>query len=117
MMQSTAVFQTSHYIARAKERLGLNRKAAIVAMEHAYERGAACTRFSSAERRYIEDRMAQGTDVLVYQGSCFLFMNGNCLTVYKLPAWFGKRTYTETGMPVRNARKYQKFRTDDLYAR
>ncbi len=34
MMQSTALFPKSHYFIRARERLGLNRKAATATLAH-----------------------------------------------------------------------------------
>lgn len=102
---------TRHSIERAKERYGYNPKTAEHFMRNAAERGKTVDDFRPGrERSWIERHNANGCQVRIYNNSCFLLNErGNCVTLYPLPAWFGKRKVYDGKECVRNAVKYNKL--------
>ena len=101
-----------HSLKRAKERLGFNRKKAASIIEKAIKRGrVACTFRPGAEREWLEKRSQNGCQALVYNGLCIIVSpTGNCVTVYELPQWFGKKAYFDhRKRRIRNCAKYQKM--------
>ena len=109
MIRKANIRQTLHYTERAKERMGLNAKAALTVMQHAYERGLPYEAFTSRERDYLEAKCSPRIELRVYQDHCFLYTAKVCLTVYRLPQWFGHRSYARDGRRIRNAKKYHRF--------
>ena len=42
-----------------------------------------------------------------YNGFCLIIGdNGDCVTIYRLPEWFGKKRYYDGKKTVRNAKRY-----------
>ena len=101
-----------HSLERAKERLGFNRKYAASIIENGIQRGqAACSFRVGAEREWLEKRSQNGCQALVYNGLCIIVSpNGNCVTVYELPPWFGKKVrFDHRNRRIRNCVRYQKM--------
>ena len=85
---------TTHAYDRADERLDLNKKQAKQLIKQAFKWGKTADDFSSIERDYLRGKSIDGGIVIVYQKICYIFSQaGHCITMYKLPFWFGKRTF------------------------
>lgn len=85
-----------HSINRAKERSGLNRKKALKMMELAKKRGITFEECKwSIDRKYLENRTDENALAIAYNGYCFIMDRDtmNCITMYKLPKTFGKKTF------------------------
>ncbi len=83
-----------HCYKRAKERTGMNRKRTERMADLAKERGITfleCKR--AADRKYLQHRTKGNTVAIAYNGCCFIMdkKDSECVTMYKLPKWFGKR--------------------------
>lgn len=104
---------TSHHsLKRAKERLGFNRKYAASVIENGIRRGQpACNFRPGAEKKWLERRSQQGCEALAYNGLCIIVSpDGNCVTVYELPRWFGKKVrFDRRNRRIRNRVRYQKM--------
>lgn len=101
-----------HSLERAKERLGFNRKYAASVIENGIQRGqAACSFRPGAEREWLESRSQHGCRALAYNGMCIIVStDGNCVTVYELPQWFGKKAqFDHRNRRIRNCVRYQKM--------
>ncbi len=99
-MESNTKIAT-HYFDRAKERIGINRKRAERITDLAKKRGITyeqCNR--AAERRYLQRRSKGHTMAIAYNSCCFIMdkKTSECVTIYKLPRWFGKRKTVERGI-------------------
>ena len=98
---------TLHSIIRAKERLELNEKRAARIIKLAFSRGKCASEFSASERRYLKGKETKGCTAKAYNGVCYIFgENNNCITLYELPAWFGKRQSYNGKEKVRSPRAY-----------
>lgn len=104
---------TSHHcLDRAKERLGLNHKYAASIIERGIQRGQTSSSFrSGSEKDWLEKRSRCGFQALAYNGMCIIVSSdGNCVTVYKLPTWFGKKVrFDHRNKRIRNCARYQKM--------
>lgn len=101
-----------HSLERAKERLGFNRKYASSVIENGIQRGRAACRFKpGAEKEWLANRSQHGCQALAYNGLCIIVsLDGNCVTVYRLPQWFGKKArFDHRNRRIRNCAKYQKM--------
>ena len=114
MMSSTEFEQamqsieaTYHSLVRAKERLGLKAEAAEREIRRAYLNGLDSADFSPREKEYLCSKELFGATVKVYKGSCYLFSeDGTCITIYKVPAWFGRKQFFDGKTKIRNPRDY-----------
>ncbi len=107
---------TLHGMERSKERLNLNTKNAARQMELALERGIRAADCSSTlERRFLADRCLDDSEAIAYNGCCFIVntQTKTVITVYPLPAWWGKRKRYVGKERVRKARAY--YRMNDEY--
>ena len=98
---------TYHSIERAKERFGINERKATKMIELALERGKTADKFTSWEKEYLEGECRDGSFAIAYNNFCFIVSKGGvCITLYPLPAWFGKKKRFDGKERVRNAKKY-----------
>ena len=98
---------TDHSIERANERTRFNGKTAVRFIENGIARGRTAEEFSRDESRYLV-KLARGNCIAkAYNGYCLIISDsGICVTVYKLPEWFGKKRYYDGKKRIRNVKKY-----------
>lgn len=105
------VHTTMHSHQRAKERLhSKNLRKSQRQVLNALERGKRAKDFrTSWERRFLELASRDACYAVAYNQCCYIFSDKNiCVTVYKLPAWFGKRKPCDGKEVIRNTKKYNK---------
>lgn len=109
---------TKHSIIRAKERTPYNGKAAERFIENGIARGKTADDFKQKkERAYLQNCAHHNCIAKAYNGYCLIISNtGDCVTLYRLPEWFGKKRYYDGKHPVRNAKKYSVYYTDAMCA-
>ena len=111
IMKGANIMTTYHALQRTHERTGLNLKSSQRFIKNAIERGRQSADFSSKEREFLQRReTSDGHRIIEYNSFCFI-VDGNgdtCITMFKLPEWFGKRVYAHK-QQVRNARKYVRY--------
>ena len=114
ILKGANTMTTFHALQRTKERTGFNHKASERLIANAITRGKGAQSFAAKEREYLERQESKkGYWTIVYNSLCFIFSNdGVCITVYKLPPWFGKKQY-DGKQVIRNNKKY--IRYNDLY--
>ena len=103
---------TLHSIERAKERIGMNRKAAEHMMKNALVRGIDKTMFTNEQKRQWLNakESASGCKALVYNGTCFIVSPENVIiTLYPLPGWFTHSNRYDGKERIRNQAKFEKF--------
>ena len=99
---------TLHSIERARERAGMNPRAAEHFMRNALERGRDKTMFTcEKKRRWLSAKEeACGCRALAYQGCCIIrSAEGRCVTAYPLPPWFHRRQHYRGKEKIRNVKK------------
>ncbi len=100
---------TNHFIDRAKERAGINEKKAERMISLALERGKTSEDFTSWEREYLKREEHDNCIAIAYAGFCYIFTyQRDCLTVYQLPTWFGKKKHYNGKERIRDYKKYCK---------
>ena len=105
---------TYHSIERTVERAGLNRKAAIRMIENARTKGKEARDFGKPEREFLEKKTANGRKVLIYAGYCFFFDDQEvCITMFSVPAWFGK-TMFQGKKQIRKPRRYYRRYAENI---
>lgn len=99
---------TQHYLERAHERFGLNISEAVRLLERADERGKYAREMPSTEAAYMRaKKIAAGCDPVFYNNIIFMVSpEGNCITAYPAPEWFGKKQHFCGKEKVRNVRRY-----------
>ncbi len=103
---------TVHSFERAKERIGMNPKAAEHFMRNALERGKDKSMFSCEKRRWLTAKEnACGYKALVYNDMCLIVSQEDVvITMYKVPGWF-KKSYRYSGKErIRNQAKFDRFK-------
>ena len=101
-----------HTIERAKERIGMNPRAAEHFMRNALERGKDKSMFCCAEkRRWLSAKEnACGYRALVYNDMCLIVdPNDVVVTMYKVPSWFRKPDRYNGKERIRNQAKFEKY--------
>ena len=106
---------TNHSIQRASERTRYNGKSAIRFIENGIERGKTADDFNQEERRYLTN-CAQGNCIAkAYNGFCLIISEqGECITIYRLPDWFGKKRLYSAKSRIRNIKHYAETHTGIL---
>lgn len=100
---------TLHSLERAKERMGMNEKSAIKEIERALERGKTAEEFTSWERNYLSKEAKGDCRAMAYNGYCYIFKSDDtCLTMYRLPVWFGKKKHFDGKKRIKNFKSYSK---------
>ncbi len=86
-----SAYATNHSLERAKERRNLKQHAAKRDIKRAFENGKRAEDFSSWERQYLL-KAQKGCVAVAYNGYCYLFDedDARCITLYRLPPWFGQ---------------------------
>ena len=105
------IHTTRHSHQRAKERLhSKNLRKSQRQVMNALARGKRAEDFrASWERRFLELASRDSCYAVAYNQCCYIFSDKDiCVTVYKLPAWFGKRKLCDGKEVIRNAKKYDR---------
>ena len=103
---------TMHSIERAKERAGINARAAEHLMKNALERGRDKAFFGWKQQNWlISKEAACGCRALVYNDYCFIVSQEDVvITLYELPEWFTpKKRYYDGKERIRNRVRYEKL--------
>jgi len=109
----TTSHATIHSLDRAKERIGCNEKAADKQFRLAIERGKTYEDFTSWEQKYLAKEAYDGCVAVAYNGYCYIVNElGFCVTVYQLPAWFGKKKHFNGKERIRNMKSYARNNSD-----
>ncbi len=94
---------TTHSIERANERTPYSGKRAVRFIENGITRGKAADQFTQLERKYLADRSRDNNTAKAYNGFCLIVSgSGSCITLYRLPEWFGKKHYFDGKELIRN---------------
>lgn len=103
---------TVHSIERAKERAGLSEKRASKMIKLAIERGKRAEDFTSWERDYLKGECKGDKTAIAYNNFCYIVdEEGFCVTLYPLPAWFGKKKHFNGKERIRNMKVYSRNNT------
>lgn len=99
---------TLHSLERMKDRCNVkNAKAAERIVRLALERGKSADDFTSWERSYLDAEGRNHCRAIAYKDHCYIVNEENiCVTVYRLPAWFGKKKHFNGKERIRNLKKY-----------
>ena len=102
---------TYHSIVRAKERIGMNPKAAEHFIRNALERGKDKTMFSCEQKRQwlAAKENACGYRALVYNDMCVIISDETVITLYEVPVWFKKANRYSGKERIRNQAKFAKY--------
>jgi hypothetical protein len=103
---------TQHSIERAKDRIGMNPRAAEHFMRNALERGKDKTMFTCEQKRrwLIAKEDACGYKALVYNDMCVIVsQDDRVITLYEVPGWFRRSTRYSGKERIRNQAKFAKF--------
>lgn len=101
---------TLHGVERAKQRVGIKGvRAAERQTQLALKRGKTADDLTSWERNYLRS-IARDDSVIpvAYNGFCYIISltNGTCVTMFPLPAWWGKKKNCVGKIRIRNPKKY-----------
>lgn len=101
---------TLHSISRLKERKNIkNTRSAIKNIENALKKGKNADAFTSWERDYLINEAKADCSAIAYNNYCYIVNEyGCCVTMYKLPTWFGKKKHFDGKERIRNYKKYCK---------
>lgn len=101
---------TYHSILRTEERANLTRESSIKMIIRAQERGRGAENYPSKEREYLNQKSKNGLRAVVYADYCFIFSESDkCITMYHLPAWFGKKGKYDGKNEIRNIKRYVRY--------
>lgn len=104
---------TNHSIIRTEERAHKSEKAARRMINLAKERGIKASDFPARERRYLEGKGKGRKKAVYYAGYCFIFSNDfECITMFSVPQWFGKKTNFQGKQRIRDIKKYVRNNPD-----
>lgn len=111
------IIPTYHSIERVKERICLDEEKAFNQIKKAITRGKTSKDFTSLERKYLEGKFHDNVKALVYNHFCYIVTEeGVCITIHKLPPWFGKRRSYNGKDRIKKAKVYtRKHKEDDNY--
>ena len=111
----TTNFATTHSITRAKERCGMkNPQTAARNINLALQRGKCADAFTSRERDYLGSISRDNCTALAYNNFCYIVNEyGVCVTLYPLPAWFGKKKRFDGKTKIRDYKQYFNYHYDD----
>ena len=108
---------TWHSIKRAKERIGMNPRAAEHFMRNALERGRDKTMFTCEQKRQwlAAKERAFGDKALIYNDMCVIVSGEDrVITMYRVPEWFRRSNRYSGKERIRNQAKYEKFNRNTL---
>ena len=110
---------TYHSIVRAKERTGMNPKAAEHFMRNALERGKDKSMYSCEQKRQwlAAKENAHGNRALVYNNMCVIVGDDEAIvTLYEVPGWFRKANRYCGKERIRNQAKFAKYNRNTMEA-
>ena len=98
---------TWHSIQRANERTRYNGSSAVRFIENGIQRGRTAENYKQDERKYLESLAYNNCIAKAYNGFCLIISeDGDCVTLYPLPEWFGKKRYYDGKKRIRNVKRY-----------
>ena len=111
-MKPIISYASVHCLERAKERLGFNEKNAAKEIQRATERGKPAEAFTSWERDFLKNHSREKKRAVAYNGFCYVIdeETGFCITVFRLPPWFGRKKSFDGKKKVKNLKKYMKYK-------
>lgn len=100
---------TYHSLDRVKDRQNVkNKRAAKRVIARAIEKGKRAEDFSSWERDYLLNEARDDCIAIAYNGFCYIVNHHDvCVTLYPLPAWFGKKKHFDGKERIKDYKKYQ----------
>ncbi len=108
---------TKHSVVRANERTPYNGKAAVRFIENGIARGKTAEEFKQKEREYLKNCAYNNCVAKAYNGFCLIISSdGDCVTLFRLPDWFGKKRYYNGKNQIRNIKKYSSYSADQMCA-
>lgn len=103
---------TIHSIQRANERTRYSGKSAERFIRNGIVRGKAAEDFSQQESTYLAGLARDNCVAKAYNGYCLIISErGDCVTLYELPEWFGKKRHYDSKALIRNPKRYTTNRT------
>lgn len=101
---------TIHGVDRMKDRCNMkNQRSAVKSIRLALMRGKRAEDCTSWERSYLSNEAYADCVAIAYNGFCYIINSkGQCVTVYPLPAWFGKKKHFDGKERIRDYKKYCK---------
>lgn len=112
---------TVHSMERIKERAGMKNSEEMARyITSAVTKGKPAEEYTSAERKYLEkvSQKESNRKAVTYDGKCFIFTADKtiCITMFPLPAWFGKKKHYDGKTKIRHPYRYIRYNTDYLLA-
>ena len=106
---------TYHSIIRTKDRMNeKNIRSAEKNISLARSRGKTARDYTSWEREYLIHETRDDCLPVAYRGHCYIFNAADvCVTMYPLPAWFGKKKQFSGKERIRDMKKYQRYCVDE----
>lgn len=106
-MKHNEIIITKHGYERSKERQHYNKRQTEKAVANAVSKGKCADNFHSRERDYLSNMSRNGHKAYVYNGFCYIISEDNvCVTTYRLPVWFGKKSHYVGKTKIKNPKKY-----------
>ena len=102
-----------HAAQRVKERRHLKNSGSVERnMQLALQRGKRAEDCTSWEREFLNTIPRNDCTAIAYNNFCYIFSDSNiCVTVYALPAWFGKKKAFNGKERIRNYKSYYRHNT------
>jgi len=99
---------TVHGVSRAKDRCNVkNVRSAEKNVTLALQRGKRAEDLTSWEREYLSKEAHDDCTAIAYNNFCYIVnASGACVTLYPLPAWFGKKKHFNGKERIRNYKQY-----------
>jgi hypothetical protein len=110
-MEGVCVMMTYHAVKRTQERAGFNIEGSERFISTAIKRGKSAEMFGSREREYLLwQESKEGCRTIVYSTFCFIVSeDGLCITMFDLPAWFGRKRHYSGKHIIRDAKRYIRY--------
>ena len=102
---------TFHSIQRANERTPFHGRRAERFVENGIRRGKAAESFRQREYDYLANCGRDNCVARAYNGYCLIINNQEeCVTLYRLPEWFGRKRHYDRKKGIRKEKKYARRR-------
>jgi len=102
---------TYHSIQRANERTRFSGRAAERFIENGIRRGKAAKDFRQKENAFLANCGRDHCVAKAYNGFCLIINDRDeCVTLYRLPEWFGRKRFYDRKEGIRNIKRYAKRR-------
>jgi len=109
-MYTVSTNASFHGIMRVKERCNVkSRRAAENLIRHAIQRGKGADDYSSMERVFLLGESMRGCRAVAYNNFCYILADEDCcVTMFRLPAWFGKKKPFDGKTRIRKMKRYRR---------